>query len=292
MIKVLAAIGAIWLFFQIVVPLFLLLIAAGFGIASLIKHGIAALVRRWKPRRPVEKFMAKLSFVIPAFNEEKLIVSTVMSIRVECTGAVEHEIIVVDNGSTDNTAKLAAAAGARVVHEERKGVVFARQRGFEEAKYPLVCNIDADSALPKGWLKAALRPLDNPKVCAVTGPLYYYDLPLLTRALTLGYYVFAVLAMKTLGASLQGGNCIIRRDDLVAIGGYDTAIEFYGEDTMTAKRLKGRGKIKFVPRMRVLSSGRRLSGQGIFRTGWLYTLNYLSITLCSRSKTHTYEDFR
>lgn len=233
-----------------------------------------------------------ISFVVPAFNEEKLIEATIQSIRAECgREGIDYEIIVVDNGSTDWTARLARNAGARVVREDRKGVVWARQHGFEASRHPFIANIDADSELPPGWIRAALRHM-RPGVCAVTGPLVYHDLSRSVRVLALGFYGVALVCMKTLGASLQGGNCIIRREALDAIGGYDTGIAFYGEDTMTAKRLKGHGRIVFAPRMRVWSSGRRLEAQGVVKTAWLYTINYLSVTLRSRSKTDEYKDWR
>src|SRR5438034_8367944 len=57
-----------------------------------------------------------ISFIVPAYNEELELSSTLAAIRASASGAAQpHEIIVVDDASTDATAKLATAAGARVI---------------------------------------------------------------------------------------------------------------------------------------------------------------------------------
>jgi hypothetical protein len=91
---------------------------------------------------------------------------------------------------------------------------------------------------------------------------------------------------------VQGGNCLIRKDILDKANGYDTSIAFYGEDTMTAKRLHQFGKIKFVMKLRLHSSPRRLKEQGIINTSWLYISNYFSVTFKNKSATNDYKDFR
>jgi glycosyltransferase involved in cell wall biosynthesis len=91
----------------------------------------------------------KISFVIPAFNEERLIGETLRHIR---EGAeVFHqrnwpsEIIVCDNNSKDRTAELARAAGAIVVFEQINQIARARNRGAMEAKGDWLIFVDADS---------------------------------------------------------------------------------------------------------------------------------------------------
>jgi len=91
----------------------------------------------------------KISVVVPAFNEEKLIADSLRSIR----GAMEifvrlgweTELIVCDNNSTDRTAELARAAGAQVVFEPINQISRARNRGAEAASGDWLIFIDADS---------------------------------------------------------------------------------------------------------------------------------------------------
>ena len=101
-----------------------------------------------------------VSVVIPAHNEEKFITKTLQSLKSQNYGG-KIEIIVVDNASTDKTAKIAKRFGAKVIFENRKGVQFARQTGFEAAQGVYIASTDADSILPSNWLKQLVKALDS-----------------------------------------------------------------------------------------------------------------------------------
>ncbi len=238
------------------------------------------------------------SFIVPCFNEEVLIDGCLMSIvdEIERTKTVA-EIIVVDNGSTDRTALIVEAWARvyfyiRLVDEPVKGVVHARQRGFEVAKYKYLANIDADNRLPRGWLTRALAEMSRSGVVAVSGPCVYQNLPRPIQALSRFFYAIAWLSHRTVGPMIQGGNYIARSDALALVSGYDTSIAFFGEDTMTAVRLATIGKIKFVLGLWIFSSSRRLEKEGLVRTTARYVINYLWITLFQRPFTPVYTDIR
>ena len=94
-----------------------------------------------------------ISVVVPAYNEEQYIAACLSSILNQKNEAL-HEIIVVDNASTDATAQIAASyPGVRVVLEQNKGLPYARQRGLEEAVGDIVAYIDADTKVRPGWLQ-------------------------------------------------------------------------------------------------------------------------------------------
>jgi glycosyltransferase involved in cell wall biosynthesis len=91
----------------------------------------------------------RISIVIPAFNEERLIAGTLAHIQ-QATEVLrergwETELIVCDNNSKDKTADLARAAGATVVFEPINQIARARNRGAQEAKGDWIIFIDADS---------------------------------------------------------------------------------------------------------------------------------------------------
>ena len=233
-----------------------------------------------------------ISFVIPCYNEEEYIRDCIRSIKEETSCLLYYEIIVVDNNCTDNTASIASEEGVIVVSEKQKGVVFARQKGYEIAQYDLIANIDADSRLSKGWVETALAQINKADVAAVTGPLVYDDVSKAMVIMTKIYYYLAWFSNNYIGVFLQGGNALIKKSALDKVNGYDTSIAFYGEDTMTAKRLQEFGKIKFAMKLKLHSSPRRLKDQGVLKTTWLYLSNYFSVTFKNKSTTNDYKDFR
>jgi hypothetical protein len=71
------------------------------------------------------------------------------------------------------------------------------------AKYDLLANIDADNAVPAGWLDRALKALD-PATVVVTGPLVYPEFSSLMQVLTKFFYLVGRLSHHTLGTVVQG----------------------------------------------------------------------------------------
>ena len=232
-----------------------------------------------------------ISFIIPCYNEEEHIKDCIRSIRAN-VWYVPYEIIVVDNNCTDKTGEIAELELAKVIKEPRKGVVYARQAGYEAATGRLIANIDADSQITDGWVWEALSCLSNENVVAVSGPLEYDGASLGLRIMTKLYYLIAKLSNDYIGVFLQGGNAMIKKSALDKVGGYDLSIAFYGEDTMTAKRIHHLGKIVFNMYMVTTTSPRRLEEQGVLKTTWLYLTNYFSVTFKNKSTTNDYKDYR
>ena len=94
----------------------------------------------------------KLSVVVPAHNEERVIGHALGAIRRQ--GAAVHEVIVVCNGCHDRTAARARRAGAQVLVTERRGVSLARNLGARRAAGDLLLFVDADVRLAPGLAQA------------------------------------------------------------------------------------------------------------------------------------------
>lgn len=243
----------------------------------------------------------KVSFVIPAYNEEAYLPDCLTSVLAETNETpVDSEIIVVNNASTDNTKVVAQRfSGVIVVDEPRKGLVFARAGGFVASTGDLIANVDSDTRLPKGWLTTVVSEFEkDSELAALSGPFIYYDLSKFSRALVFVFYSFGYalhrisLFFSGKGAMLQGGNFIVTRKALEEIGGYDTTIAFYGEDTDVARRISKIGKVKWTFALPMYASGRRLKGEGILTMGFKYALNYASTSFFGKPATQKYTDIR
>lgn len=242
-----------------------------------------------------------VSVVIPAYNEAANIGRCLDSVLRELTRrSVAFEVIVVDNASSDGTAEIAGQyPGVIVVWEPRKGITFARQAGFVRSTGELVANIDADTQLPCGWLDTVLGEFArDPNLVCLSGPHHYDAAPWPVR---LGSRLFYGIAFLTYllnsrilrsGSMVQGGNFVCRRTALEQIGGFDTSIHFYGEDTDIAQRLHRVGRVKFMLRLPITASPRRFLQEGLFRTGARYAVNYLWVVAFGRPLTRVSRDIR
>lgn len=108
------------------------------------------------------------SVVIPAYNEEELLPRTLASIRAAMATVLPYtgEIVVTDNNSTDRTAEVAAAHGARVVFEPINQISRARNAGAAAAQGRWLVFVDADTTIPPDLLACTLATLATGRVGA------------------------------------------------------------------------------------------------------------------------------
>lgn len=107
--------------------------------------------------------MKKVSVVLPALNEEEAVGKVIDEIPVEELAAKGYqiEIIVVDNGSTDKTAEIAAAQGAMVISEPNRGKGRAIRTGFKAVSGDFVFMLDSDFTYPAGYITQMVELLDG-----------------------------------------------------------------------------------------------------------------------------------
>ena len=243
----------------------------------------------------------RLSFVIPAYNEESYLPACLESILAQTDVLGDQvEVIVVNNASSDRTRDVALGyPGVTVVDEVRKGLPWARQAGFLASTGELIANVDSDSRLTPGWIATVMEEFGKaPEMVAFSGPVVYYDLKPSQRVSVRLFYLLAFMLyvinryVLRAGSMVQGGNFVLRRAALESIGGFNTNIAFYGEDTDIARRLNRVGKVVFTFQLKMFSSARRLKSEGMFRVGVRYTMNYLWTTFRKRPFTDTYVDHR
>lgn len=235
----------------------------------------------------------KLSLVIPAYNEEGYIGECLDAALAAGKGRF-FEVIVIDNASSDRTGEIARArSGVRVVREEKKGLTQARARGLAEATGEIVAYIDADTRMGDGWYEKVDAAFADSKITSFSGPYHYYDAPAVTRILMRMLWWFSSnLVYPSVGYMLLGGNFAARKSALVAMGGFDTSIDFYGEDTDIARRVSAYGKALWQHDFFILTSARRLNAEGLIRTNLVYALNFVWEVVFGKPYTRAYRDVR
>jgi glycosyltransferase involved in cell wall biosynthesis len=241
----------------------------------------------------------RVSAIICAYNEEKLLPAALHSLFAQTR--VPDEVIVVNNASTDRTRTVAESfPRVTVVDEPEKGLVKARARGLTVATGDILVYIDADCRAPVMLLERMERRfLSDPRVVAITGPYRFYDWDWIGVAGARLYdYTLAPLAQFTahyvlrIGALLYGANFAVRRTALDAIGGFDTSIEFHGEDTNLGRRLAAVGTVDLNNGCYIYTSARRYKALGRAKVFRLYVRNFWSETIYHRPKDVVHEDIR
>jgi len=114
-----------------------------------------------------------ISVVIPSRNDAAMLQSCLAALAGQSRPA--DEIIVVDNGSTDNTADVCAAAGVTRIFHAEPGIAGTSAAGFDAAKSDILARLDADSRPPRDWLARIEDVLNHAgPLTLVTGPGDFY----------------------------------------------------------------------------------------------------------------------
>ncbi len=157
--------------------------------------------------------MGTISVVIPSYNDAVFLNTCLVALAAQLRPA--DEIVVVDNASTDATALVARAAGARVVHEPMRGIWPAAAAGDDAATGDVIARLDADSIPPADWLLRIEGRLDtSPEVDVLTGPGDFYGSSALVRALGKNAYIggyFWSIGLWLTHPPIFGSNFAMRR---------------------------------------------------------------------------------
>ena len=100
-----------------------------------------------------------ISVIIPAYNSSLFIKETVRSALMQTVSGFSVEVIVIDDGSTDDTAAIAKAAGARVIRKKNGGVSSSRNTGLHHAQGQYILFLDGDDRLRPEALALLMDPL-------------------------------------------------------------------------------------------------------------------------------------
>ena len=156
----------------------------------------------------------EVSVVIPAFNEEPAVRETITELRSTfAASGIDAEIIVVDDGSRDRTAREAKSAGARVLqHRSNRGYGASLKTGILAARHDVIAITDADGTYPAKYLPAMLAELEQADMVVGSRTGADVHIPLVRRPAKWFLRVMANYVAQTKIPDLNSGLRVFRRD--------------------------------------------------------------------------------
>lgn len=181
----------------------------------------------------------RMSLIVPAYNEARLLprlLATVENARERLDGGTDNlDVIVADNGSTDDTGAIARDWGATVVPVAQRSIAAARNAGVRAASGEVVALVDADMQIHPDTLWKLDRASRLPDVI---GGATSMTMERWSPGIAVTYWMLRP-AVRAIG--LEGGVVFFRRADFEVLGGYDQTRR-YAEDIAFLWRLRRLGK--------------------------------------------------
>ena len=193
-----------------------------------------------------------ISFIIPAFNEERLIGRTIEAIQKAAKNVDnDYELIVVDDNSSDNTGKIANDLGATVVKVNHRKISAARNSGAHAANGSVLIFVDADTVISTEILLSTMTAINNKAIGGCAAFRFDGYVPLYARVIQcLLYCLFRI------GKAVGGAYLFCTREAFERVGGFDETL-YGGEEIILSRSLKKLGGFILLKKT-VLTSGRRL----------------------------------
>jgi glycosyltransferase involved in cell wall biosynthesis len=193
-----------------------------------------------------------ISFIIPAYNEELLLGPTLAAIGAAAQAVGElHEMIVVDDASTDRTAAVATEQGARVVRVAHRQIAATRNSGAREAQGDVFIFVDADTVVNPAVARAALQAVRDGAVGGGCDLRFDGRLPFWARLM-----ISSFRPMYRVARLASGSFLFCTRRAFEATGGFDESL-FAAEEAVMSRALRRQGRFA-VLRETVVTSGRKL----------------------------------
>ena len=215
--------------------------------------------------------LPSVSIIIPVYNGGKYIRKCLDSLSQQTIPVSQYEIIIVDNGSTDNSMLLADNYDVKTLQELKKGSYAARNAGIKAACGNIIGFTDVDCIVSKDWLEQAVKIYNNNNVDIVAGRVEFYS----DQSLSVwGYFdkntfLNQEYAMKSSAA--KTANMFVRSSLFEKVGLFDDSL-YSGEDVRwTAKAVSNGAVLNYNPEVIVYHPVRnnlREIGSKCFRVGY------------------------
>lgn len=193
----------------------------------------------------------EISIVVPALNAERTIGSCLQGLLEQSVSRERYEVIVVDDGSTDDTGQVVERSGATLITQAQQGPAAARNQGVSVAKGDIVLFTDADCVPEAHWVQEMIRPFEDGEIAGVKGVYRTGQRGIIPRFVQCEYEErYELMAKERWIDFIDTYSAGYRREIFLAEGGFDTRYPSASvEDQEFSFRLAERGhKMVFSPR--------------------------------------------
>ncbi len=214
--------------------------------------------------------LPELSVIVPALNEAKYLEETLQAIVGQNTN-VPYELIVSDNGSTDESLDIAKKYSDHVIQCEERGIGAARHFGAtnsnDSSKYFVF--IDADTHIPGYYLAFIYEMFKTiPGLVAFSTGFKFSERSEQIKFAESVANKYFVMRDKLRSPTLPGFNTVVRRDAYFECGGYQNVLL---EDVDFSRRINKTGEVEIFSHIKVINSSRRLEVMGLLGTLYYYS---------------------
>ena len=197
----------------------------------------------------------KCSVIIPAYNSEKTITPCLESALNQDMPKDEYEVTLIDDGSTDNTRKIAKTFAVNIVPQKNQGPAVARNNGAEKARGDILIFTDSDCELERDFVEKITAPIiQNPEIVGVQGSYKTKQKEFIARFVQVEIETrYQKMAKKRFTDFIGTYAAAYRKDVFRNFGGFDTGFPLAsGEDAEFSYKLQSSGcKLVFEPQASV-----------------------------------------
>ena len=195
--------------------------------------------------------MILYSIIIPAYNAEGTLERCLNALVQQSITKESYEVIVVDDGSTDETASIAKRFSVRYYRQSNQGPATARNRGVEESEGEIVLFTDADCVPEPNWIEEMVKPFKDEGVVAVKGAYKTDQKSIIARFAQIEFEErYRLLLRSKYIDMIDTYSAAYRKSIFLLLGGFDPSFPVANnEDTELSYKMSGAGyKMVFNPK--------------------------------------------
>jgi len=196
-----------------------------------------------------DELLSQISVIIPIYNQEKFISRCLDSVEEQDYPKDNIEIIIVDDGSTDNSINIASKYGVKIICQDHKGPGAARNKGVEEASSNIIAFLDSDDIAYTTWLKESIYYLNihkNENFAAVGCSHNLLNSENDFIKLAWLEHLFRYTHIAETVSHLGTSGSLFKKSTIIEVGGFDISLRTAEDMDLSTKILNAGYKLHLI----------------------------------------------